>query len=63
MARQRRIIIRGKQRPDIDPAQLVQVLLAIAADWERSGADGATSPDVHGSDVEDRQAGAVETAG
>ena len=35
MANQRKIIVRGEPRSDIDPAVLVQVLLAIAADWQR----------------------------
>jgi hypothetical protein len=55
MAKQRKIIVRGKPRTDIDPAVLVQVLLAIAAEWERPHGRSNESPDAFDAAIEDRQ--------
>lgn len=54
MAEQRKIIVRGSPRSDLDPKALLQVLLAAA-----SQADGPSpstpSPDVFEAAVEDRR--------
>jgi len=54
MVKLRKIIVRGKPQSDIDPAVLVQVLLAIAAEWERP-AKPSRSPDAFDAAIEDRQ--------
>lgn len=56
MAKQRKIIVRGKPRTDIDPAMFVQVLLAIAAESERDIREDLPSPDVFDAAIEDRGA-------
>jgi hypothetical protein len=62
MAKQRRIIVRGKQRTNIDAMQLAQALVAIAADWQKpEPAD--SSPDAFDAAVVDRQAEGTERAG
>lgn len=54
MRKSRKIKVRGKQRVKIDPAQLVQVLVAIAMDWA-SDSEPANSPDVFEAAIEDSQ--------
>jgi hypothetical protein len=59
MKHDRRLVVRGRQRSRIDPALLVQVLLAIVAEWDAPG--GATgsprSVDTFDAAIEDREAG------
>lgn len=53
MARPRRIIVRGKQRTNIEPALLARVLLAIAAEWQQDEAESIASPDTYDAAIED----------
>lgn len=55
MVKQRKIIVRGKQRADIDPVLLVEVLLAIAAEWELPASPVFASPDAYDAAIEDRR--------
>lgn len=65
MARQRKIIVRGKPRANVDPVVLARVLLAIAAEWQEGDeAELDASPDTfdaaiedHGSESRRRRAG------
>jgi hypothetical protein len=56
MQQQKRLVVRGRQRKNIDPHLLVQVLLAIGAEWARNEPRTAVGSgiDVLDSAVEDR---------
>ncbi|WP_375477507.1 hypothetical protein [uncultured Jatrophihabitans sp.] len=53
MKRHRAIVIRGAQRPEIDAAMLAQILLALAAEWDKP-AEAPSSPDAFDAAIEDR---------
>jgi hypothetical protein len=47
--------ITGKQKREIDPDLLVQVLLAIARDWDSEASSAVNSPDAFNAAVQDRK--------
>lgn len=54
MARQRRIIVKGRPRANIEPALLARVLLAIASEWQQEAAAVSNdSPDTFDAAIED----------
>ena len=56
MARQRQLVVRGKQRREIDAAALARLLAELARDLDREQA-ASSSPDVFEAAIEDREAG------
>ena len=52
MASQKRIIVRGEAREDVDPLLLVHVLVAIAEEQEQAVV-ASSSPDAYDAAIED----------
>ena len=54
MAKQRKIIVRGDQRHDIDTLELAKVLIALAVEWDQPAPTVGGSPDAFEAAIEDR---------
>jgi hypothetical protein len=55
MAHKREIIVRGRQRTNLDPDTLAQLLVQISVDWNHPPDQPGESPDTFAADIEDRQ--------